>query len=563
MAGGVPLAEAKRQEKKASRAAKAPPPRLDDDARPTIAIRPGELERMVTETERAIMTADLGVYQRSGALVTTGLVPVTTSEQREIDGQQIIPLGDHALLEAASTAAYFEKWDSRAGGMVPTNPPMMVIKALEQRVGRFRLPVLTGIVNAPTLRADGSILATPGYDTRTGLLFDPAGAIFPDIPRRPSRAAAEAALAVLSDLLSGFPFVSQADRSVALALLLTAVVRRSLRTAPLFGLTAPTPGSGKSKIVDCGSVLATGKEAGVIAMSGNPEELEKRLGALLMSGAAIAIDNVEHPLGSDLLCQLLTQTTVRPRTLGKSEAPERPTNVLVTATGNNLVIAGDMTRRSLLCRLDAGVERPELREFAFEPVARAKAERGKLVVAALTILRAYYHAGRPAQATPLGSFEEWSRTVRDALLWLGCADPVSTMETARALDPKMERLRAAMLNWKAVIGGERVSVSQVIERASEKVGFTQHDPVNKAPFLNPDFRDALLSIAGAGGFIDSSKLGNWLSRNKNTPTATGFFEMDGEAHGTRYWRLNLTKGAVGAAPIGHAMASWDGNEPRF
>ena len=32
---------------------------------------------------------------------------------------------------------------------------------------------------------------------------------------------------------------------------------------------------------------------------------------------------------------------------------------LITATGNNLMIGGDMSQRVLLCALDAGVERPE------------------------------------------------------------------------------------------------------------------------------------------------------------------------------------------------------------
>ncbi len=161
------------------------------------------------------------------------------------------------------------------------------------------------------------------------------------------------------------------DRSVALSGILTAVVRRSLRTAPLHAYTAPTAGSGKTKLVDISSVIATGREAGVVAM-GNPEELEKRLVSLLLGGYAVAIDNVNGNLYSDLLCQMLTQTMVRPRILGKSETPEMPTNVMVTATGNNLVLVGDMTRRAIRCRLDAQVERPELREFDFEPVTRAR-----------------------------------------------------------------------------------------------------------------------------------------------------------------------------------------------
>jgi hypothetical protein len=109
--------------------------------------------------------------------------------------------------------------------------------------------------------------------------------------------------------------------------------------------------------------------------------------------------------------------------LGLTKTPAVTANSFVTANGNNLVFYGDTTRRALLCRLDGGVERPELREFGFDPIETAKRYRPEYVVAALTILRAFFIAGRPQQATPLGSFTEWSSVVRDALIWLGCADP--------------------------------------------------------------------------------------------------------------------------------------------
>ena len=318
---------------------------------------------MVDEVEKAIIAAELGVYQRGNVLVTTGTAPVITADRREVASQQIIPLGDHALLEAAMASARFERFDARRNEIVACNPPMTIIKALEQRAGKFRFPMLAGIVNAPTLRSDGSLLNGPGYDEQTGLLLDLAGVKFPSIPDRPSKEDATVALATLSDLVSTFPFVTETDRVVALSAMLTACVRRSIRTAPLHAFTAPVAGSGKSKLVDIASAIATGREAGVVAMGASPEELEKRLVSLLLSGSAIAIDNVETQLGSDFLCQVLTQSTVRPRILGRSETPEPPTNVLVTATGNNLVLIGDMTRRGLLSRLDPQVERPELRTF--------------------------------------------------------------------------------------------------------------------------------------------------------------------------------------------------------
>jgi putative DNA primase/helicase len=56
---------------------------------------------------------------------------------------------------------------------------------------------------------------------------------------------------------------------------------------------------------------------------------------------------------------------------------------------------------------------PEMREFDFDPVADVLADRGRHVMAVLTIIRAYELAGRPAVAgKPLGGFDLWSSRVR-------------------------------------------------------------------------------------------------------------------------------------------------------
>lgn len=529
---------------KTSRSAKAPQ-RQSDDKRPLIRLAAGELEKTVDATEAALISANRGVYQRSGMIVGVGSSVAITAGRKKIDTPQIMELGEHRLLELAMSAAAFEKFDARANDYVPCNAPMTVIKALQQRAGHYRLPPLAGIINAPTLRADGSLLTQPGYDSLTGLLFDPLGAQFPAVAERPTRSQAQAALSALDKNISTFPFVSEADRSVALSAILTACVRPSLRTAPMHVYTAPVAGSGKSKLVDVASVIATGTEAGVIAQGNSEEELEKRLTSLLLTGSAIAIDNVESALGGDCLCQLLTQPTIRGRVLGASRAPQMPTNVFVTATGNNIVLVGDMTRRALLCTLNPGVERPELRTFDFEPVEFAKAHRGKLVAAALTVLRAYHIADRPFQVAPLGSFEEWSGLVRSALVWLGAADPVATMERTRAYDPKIENLRSVMMQWRSVIGAEKVTASGAAQRAAEK-SINTYEP-GRGAFLHPDFRDALLAVSGAGGFIDPARLGTWLGRNKGRVIEGMHFEPESQTKGISAWSLHIDSANTYAA----------------
>jgi putative DNA primase/helicase len=167
------------------------------------------------------------------------------------------------------------------------------------------------------MRADGSLLTKPGYDPATGLLFDPLGVTFPPIPDRPTRGDAVKGLAELLYLIEKFPFVKEEHRAVALSGFLTAPIRRCLRTAPFHAFSAPIRGSGKSKLVDIASVIATGEEAPVISAGADDEELEKRLvPSLLVGSPIITIDNASRPVGGDLLCQMLTQTLVRPRILG-------------------------------------------------------------------------------------------------------------------------------------------------------------------------------------------------------------------------------------------------------
>jgi hypothetical protein len=156
--------------------------------------------------------------------------------------------------------------------------------------------------------------------------------------------------------------------------------------------------------------------------------MEKRLGASFLAGdPLITIDNFEQPLGGQRLCQALTQTRLKIRILAKSEQMELPTNACVFATGNNLTIEGDLTRRTLLCSIDTGQDRLELIKYETKPLEHTIANRATYVADGLTILRAYRNAGLPNRPSPLGSFEPWSDWVRGAIIWLGLADPCDTM----------------------------------------------------------------------------------------------------------------------------------------
>ncbi len=77
---------------------------------------------------------------------------------------------------------------------------------------------------------------------------------------------------------------------------------------------------------------------------------------------------------------------------------------------------------------DARMEQPYTREFAFCPLTRVLAQRMELVVAALTLIRAWITAGRPRHGQGrAGSFEAWDDLVRQVVCWIATWDdpPVS------------------------------------------------------------------------------------------------------------------------------------------
>ena len=483
----------------AAHGAPGPQPQL-----PIIRLTEGELPRIVNEAESALLAAGgrFHLYQRGNLIVRPIKQKLKAANDRNTTYWQLVQVTKPHLIETFTRVACFKKFDKRVDDFVRKDCPDKVAEVYLARAGYWRLPRLLGIVNIPFLRADGSLCERPGYDADSALLFDPERQTFPTIANAPNREDARRALTYLDDtLLAEFPFVQKIDRAVALSAFLTTFDRRMLATAPLHAFTSPAAGTGKSLLVDLVSILISGELAPVIAQGKTEEELEKRLGAALISGdPIISLDNCDHELNSAFLCQALTQRRLKVRLLGYSRHVDVPVNASFFATGNNLVIASDLTRRTLLCQLDAGLERPELRTFRRNVLETAYAERGPLVAAILTILRAWHLARTAIGVDPLGSFEDWSARIRQPLLWLDQDDPCDSLKTVRENDPARDQLRAVLLQWERVLGTiQTYTAQQVIGHAT----------------TDPDLFPALMAVAASrtGHVISNERLGRWLNRN--------------------------------------------------
>ena len=247
----------------------------------TIRVENGCLEEAVTKGELALIETKSGIYQRGPFIVRPGIVRIAVSGGRKIDAQRILQLGESGLLEAMTSACKWQQHDGRSQRWVAKDCPLKVVKALRDRVGRWKLPVLAGSSTrqrcGPTARSS----THPVMTNRPTCCLIPQGATFPVVPAYPVKDEARAALEVLKGLISQFPFVENPNgsaRSVALSAMLTEPIRHALRAAPMHCFDAPAAGTGKSKLVDIACVITTGREAAVIAQGRTEEEFEKRRG---------------------------------------------------------------------------------------------------------------------------------------------------------------------------------------------------------------------------------------------------------------------------------------------
>ena len=100
--------------------------------------------------------------------------------------------------------------------------------------------------------------------------------------------------------------------------------------------------------------------------------------------------------------------------------------------------------------------------------------------------------------------------VRAPLIWLGEADPVDSMETARAEDPELSAIRELFGHWRdhpLLHLNSAYSVNGIIQVACEQA--ETYGSFGRE-FKTPEFRDLLLRVAGRGSVVNSNALGLWF-----------------------------------------------------
>jgi len=332
-----------------------------------------------------------------------------------------------------------------------------------------QVPPLKGIKDAPTIRPDGTIIDTPGYDSKTGIIYRPSSTLtMPDIHENPTRDDVRAALQTVWEPIAEFPYKDQASCANALGLLVTAIIASAIHgPKPLALLDKSTPGTGATLLAEVVGQIVTGRVPAMASLPDDDTELEKRITTLLRdSEAFVVFDNVDQLITHSSLALVTTASEWSGRILGKSEQARFPNHAIWCATGNNLAVRGDIARRCFWIRLDASTPQPwrDHRTYTHNPVLPwVQEHRGEIIGAVLTLARAWYAAGCPKANTPiLGKFERWCEVIGGILAYAGVEDFLGNLdELYDKVDAEAPEWEAFLRAWHTHYGNREVSTTDV------------------------------------------------------------------------------------------------------
>ena len=478
----------------------------------TVQLAAGELQTISAKLLE-LMQLDGVVFAREGELV------------RLTEGAAY-PVSNEWLQWYLSGLARFEKFDKRSEEWKTVDCPLSLARSLCALSGNWNLPLLEGVLTAPSMTPTGRVIQEDGFDDQTELyLHFPANETWQAVPDHPDPQNLKAALAHLWKPFEAFPFVSPVDRGGFLALLLTALVRPLLPTAPGFLISAPVAGSGKTLLALCVAALA-GVTAGVSSAGRDEEELEKRLlTELRFFSRCIIFDNLARPLESESLCTFLTAPHYSGRMLGSNlNIAGRPVAVVIL-TGNNPTIIGDLNRRLIRVAIDPACEKPYDRRFKLDPLPYVQEHRLELVRAGLLLLKATLASGFRHDGGRTASFEVWSDFIRNAVIWIGknqwleVADPAASVDVSFENDPETSRLKMLIFEWKRIFGKRGGTVSEAIRRSKD----------------DSTFFEVLNEVSGERGQIPPRRLGNWIARHEGRIVDGSRFARCGEYCKTVLW----------------------------
>lgn len=381
-----------------------------DDGRPIVLLNDNRGRDTLDTIERIVTGANSTDFLRFGDVL------VALKEQSSSEGPKFsIQPHDADTLDASLTRLV----NFRRGGEKSRPMPASLNAKFARsflKLEQCDVPRLRAIVRGPVLAPDrSSLVSKRGWDSNSGLCvsMDDLPLSFPASPSEADVAHARRLL--IEELLADFQFADDDGASLAnaIALMLSPIVRPAIEgPMPLELVEASVEGTGKTLLAKLTKVPAIGDAISVLPLPDGESERQKVvLAELLRSQPAVLWDNVCE-IDSSTIALLHTAREYSGRILGRSQMASLPNLPIWMATGNNVQLSPEISRRTVTVRLQARQERPSDRAAFRHPLPRwAFEKRAVLLDALLTLVQRWITRGRPKGKETFGSFEAYAEVM--------------------------------------------------------------------------------------------------------------------------------------------------------
>lgn len=528
---------------------------------PTILVKPPQHE----VNDQALLAlkaraSELGMYKRGGRLVRVEREDGEQPEgiERPPEAPVIRMVGRATLRHDLTRIAHWvqPKRVLKDGTVItePCHPPEWTVDKLMEATD-WPVPRLEGVVEAPVLLRSGEVLQRPGYDRFSGLFYaPPAGAKFLPVPEEPTEEDIAVALSWLNEAVFDFPFEQPHHRAAWKAGVLSYFARWAYAGhTPFLLVDGNVRGSGKGKLATAAATICLGRKPMLAHQTNDDKEEKELITAVAMSGEMmVVIDNIARPFGSAPLDSALTEEFWCPVLKYKNEPSRFPLRAIWWGTGNNVQFrkASDIVRRTLKIRIESPLQNPESRQNFKRPEphysAWLRANRRHFVWAALTLLRGFWVAKPQTDGKILGSFEGWSRLVRDTLVWAGDEDPLkAAAEQEDGADPLVEALGDFLRGWRelaADLNAEYVTADEALQQIQCDLEYKRTNSGHKTRY------DGLIGAIhdlkpGLGNRLPTKTELGIMLRNHKTRVVDGMsFDYKKLPGNRRSWRVKVREG---------------------
>lgn len=309
-------------------------------------------------------------------------------------------------------------WRAGAFGTAVLKPTRLSLESAQvwlEAEGRKLLPHVTGICNAPVLvqRSGGAVTLLPkGYDKPSGLLITsgtkPLTLSFPE------------GIAVLEDVLSEFAFATPADKSRAVAALVSPALRfGGLLKAhfPLFAVEADASQAGKGYLLELIQTIYRESPSLVLEKNGGVGASDESLSQAMLTGRSfVQFDNVRGRISSQFLeavltCPLLGSVPARVPHKGEIDVPT--SHFIFQLTSNGFQSTRDLANRSCIIRILKRVGFAFRRFAEGDLVGHVSANQPCFLGAVQALVREWVSEGCPktGDIRGQGRFRQWAQTL--------------------------------------------------------------------------------------------------------------------------------------------------------